>query len=264
MGVIDGRLAIGILTWLSPNGENGHLDGRAYANRSKLEILLGPEFFAAIQNKIVIDFGCGRGEEAIEMAGRGARRVIGIDIRPRCLSEARARAAAAGVADRCVFAESPDELADVIVSLDSFEHFENPAAILEIMARYLKPDGKVMVSFGPTWYHPYGGHVFALFPWAHLVFTERALLAWRKRSHPTQTARTIEECGLNKMTIRRFEMVIDTSPFRLAHFEARPIRGCRRLWNSLTREFLTSVVQATLVAKRGVGAELPMRQTVAV
>jgi hypothetical protein len=28
----------------------------------------------------------------------------------------------------------------------------------------LKPDGKVIVSFGPRWYHPKGGH-FPLFVW---------------------------------------------------------------------------------------------------
>ena len=105
----------------------------------------------------------------------------------------------------------PDEPADVIVSLDSFEHFQDPAAILRVMDSYLSPHGKVLATFGPTWYHPLGGHIFSVFPWAHLLFTESALLRWRKSFHPDQTATTFEECGLNKITIGSHGSFITTS-----------------------------------------------------
>jgi 2-polyprenyl-3-methyl-5-hydroxy-6-metoxy-1,4-benzoquinol methylase len=249
MGFIGGRAGVAIMTWLSPNGENSNLDGSAYRNKSKLEVLFGPDFFRQIHNRTVIDFGCGTGDESIEMVQRGAARVIGLDIRQKFIEQARASAAAAGVADRCVFATEPTEKADVIVSLDCFEHYDDPAAVLETMAGYLKPDGKVLVSFGGTWYHPYGGHLFSLFPWAHLLFSEKAMLAWRRQSHPAQTARTVTECGLNKMTFRRFERLVANSPFRFAAYEPKPIRKLRWLWTPLTREFCTSIVQCTLVRK---------------
>jgi ubiquinone/menaquinone biosynthesis C-methylase UbiE len=41
--------------------------------------------------------------------------------------------------------------------VDWFEHFGQPDEVLKEMARMLKPDGKVIVSFGPPWYHPKGG-----------------------------------------------------------------------------------------------------------
>lgn len=249
MGFIGGALGVRIMTWLSPTGENSNLDGSAYTNKSKLEVLFGPTFFDELRGRVVLDFGCGAGEETMEMAQRGAAKVIGLDIRPKMLAKASARAADLGLADRCIFTMSPVEPAEVIVSLDSFEHYEDPAGVLETMERYLKPGGKVLVSFGAPWYHPYGGHIFALFPWAHLVFTEYAMLTWRKQSHPTQTARKITECGLNKMTLRRFEKLVAASPFKFAAYEIRPIRAARRLWNPLTREFFTSVVQCTLVRK---------------
>jgi hypothetical protein len=47
------------------------------------------------------------------------------------------------------------------------------------MRRMIKPDGCVIAAFGPTWFHPLGGHLFSVFPWAHLIFTERALIRWR-------------------------------------------------------------------------------------
>jgi len=185
----------------------------------------------------------------VEMAQRGARRVIGVDIRESHLETARRRAAASGVADRCAFMTSPDIPADVVVSLDSFEHFDDPARILQIMDRYLAPGGTIIATFGPTWYHPLGGHLFSVFPWAHLVFTEQALLRWRKSFRPGQTATRITECGLNKITIRRFRRIVATSPFRFAQFEARPIRGIRLLAAAPFREFGTAIVRCTLVRK---------------
>ncbi len=35
------------------------------------------------------------------------------------------------------------------------------------------PHGAVYASFGPTWYHPLGGHLFSVFPWAHPIFSEK-------------------------------------------------------------------------------------------
>jgi 2-polyprenyl-3-methyl-5-hydroxy-6-metoxy-1,4-benzoquinol methylase len=62
-----------------------------YLGKSKLGILLGESFFDRIAGKFVVDFGCGEGSEAIEMAQRGASRVIGLDIREDVLATARCR-----------------------------------------------------------------------------------------------------------------------------------------------------------------------------
>ena len=169
----------------------------------------------------MIDFGCGVGRESITMVQRGAGHVIGVDIRLGFLEQARQNAAEAGVAQRCTFATTPTRRADVVVSLDSFEHFDDPAAILRVMSDHLVPGGVIYASFGPTWYHPYGGHMFSIFPWAHLVFTERAMLNWRRYFRPSQTAERITECGLNKMTIARFERLVADSPFEVRALEVR-------------------------------------------
>ena len=247
MGVIGGTLGYGLLRTIS-KGAPTAMDGSVYANKSKLEALLGRALWREISDKVVIDFGCGTGAEAIEMAERGARRVIGVDIQERFLAVARERALAAGVADRCDFVTSPSEPADVIVSIDAFEHFSDPAGILRTMRAMLKPTGCVLASFGPTWYHPLGGHLFSVFPWAHLVFTESALIRWRS-TFKTDGATRFEEVegGLNQMTIRRFEQIVADSPFRIASFEPVPIRRLEFLHNRLTREFTTAVVRCKLV-----------------
>ena len=249
MGVVGGELGYRLLTRICPTGETGYMTGEAYRNKSKLLTILGAGVVDRVRGKVVIDFGCGPGAEAIELARFGARRVIGVDIREKWLKMARDAAQEAGVSDTCTFCTTPTERADVIISLDSFEHFDDPAGILRTMAAHLRPNGEALVSFGPTWYHPLGGHKFSVFPWAHLVFTEEALLRWRKNFYPHQTARTITECGLNKMTVARFERLVEHSPFRFAEFQARPISRLRRFASPLTREFVTSVVVCRLVLR---------------
>jgi SAM-dependent methyltransferase len=247
MGVIGGTLGYELLKSISP-GEPTTLDGSAYATKSKLETLLGSSFWRTIDGKVVIDFGCGTGGDAIEMAKRGAKRVIGVDIQDHFLEVARTHAAAAGASDRCTFVTAPTELADVIVSVDAFEHFDDPAAVLQTMATMLKPAGCVIASFGPTWYHPLGGHLFSVFPWAHLVFTEKALIRWRSDFKRDGATRFHEVAGgLNRMTIRRFEQIIAESPFRIASLEAVPIRRLEWAACKLTREFTTAIVRCTLL-----------------
>jgi SAM-dependent methyltransferase len=195
---------------------------------------------------VVLDYGCGTGGDAIDLARHGARRVIGLDVVPRYLAAARRAAGAAGVAVH--FAERVAERVDVIVSLDAFEHFADPAAVLRHMASLLAPGGVVLAAFGPTWYHPYGGHLFSVFPWAHLLFTERALVRWRADFKTDGATRFAEvEGGLNRMTIRRFERLVSQSPLRCARLEPVPVRGWRPLVRSrLTREAFSSIVRCEL------------------
>ena len=241
-------MGVRLLNWATRNGTEGFPDAEApaYVGRSKLEVLLGPAIWGEIQGRTVLDFGCGKGEQVVECAQHGAARVIGLDIKEEWLRLAAERIAAAGVDDRCLLATDYHEPVDVILSLDAFEHFADPAGILEQMAALLKPGGKALVSFGPTWYHPLGGHLFSGFPWAHLMFSERTLLKWRSL-YKTDGAQTFAETGLNKMTIARFERIVAASSFQVAAFMTVPIRRLGWLQNRLTREFTTAIVRCTLI-----------------
>ncbi len=218
-----------------------------YQDKSKLRMTLG-DISDLVRGKVVIDFGCGDGLESIELARSGAARVVGVDIREKALAKAAANAEAAGVAERCEFATTTAVKADVIVSLDSFEHFADPEAVLAIMHGLLKPGGMVLTSFGPTWYHPLGGHLFSVFPWAHIVMSEEALIRWRGHIRSDGATRFSEvEGGLNQMTIARFERLVAASGFRLESLETVPIRKLSPIHCRLTREFTTALVRAKLV-----------------
>jgi SAM-dependent methyltransferase len=224
--------------------------GSVYEGNSKLAILLGDEFLGKISGKTIVDFGCGEGAEAVEIAQKGAKRVIGIDVREDVLQTARKRALTAGVQNCCLFALSTKELAETIVSIDAFEHFADPAGILRIMNTLLQPTGEVLVSFGPTWYHPLGGHLFSVFPWAHLIFSEKALIRWRSTFKTDGATRFGEVAGgLNQMTIRKFEDIVAHGPLKFASLELVPIKKLRHFHSRLTREFTTAIVRCRLVKR---------------
>lgn len=253
MGFIGGTLGYEWLRRFHPLGqENGDTkDGGSYqAAKDKLTTMLGPEIWDAVQGRTVLDFGCGTGRESVALAQSGARRVIGLEILPRLIAEAEHYATKQGVADKCTFATQTNEKADVIISLDAFEHFAEPADMLGLMRRLVRDNGTIWAAFGPTWYHPLGGHLFSVFPWAHLVFTEKALLRWRAdRYHDGATRFHEVEGGLNRLTIRRFEQIVAASDFRCEELTPVPIRRLRPFANALTREFVTSFVRCRLVPR---------------
>jgi len=250
MALIGGAVAYHLLRRISLDGETGYCDGSAYEGVNKIETLLGKSIWEHTKDKVVIDFGCGEGEDAVEVAKRSARQVIGVDIRQRALAKARSRAAREGVADRCHFTTETDVQADLILSLDAFEHFDDPAGVLRLMRKLVKDDGCVLAAFGPTWYHPLGGHLFSVFPWAHLIFTEKALIRWRSDFKTDGATRFCEaEGGLNQMTIWRFQKIVDRSDFRFEKFEPVPIRKARPIANRFTREFTTAIIRCKLVPR---------------
>jgi SAM-dependent methyltransferase len=253
MGFIGGTCGVRILSTFNPEGKFALPTGvpPAYRTKSKLEQLLGRSIWDEIWGKVVVDFGCGEGREVVELAEHGASHVLGIDTRQRWLDRSAELAAQRGVSDRCTFVArwTGTGAADVIVSLDSFEHFDDPAEILVTMHGMLKPGGCVIAAFGPPWYHPYGGHLFSVFPWAHCVFSEYAMVTWRSHLPGKGPTRSFREAGLNKMTVRRFERIIEESPFRFVSFEAVPIRRLRWIANPVLRELTTSIVRCRLVPR---------------
>lgn len=249
MGIIGGQVGYLILRTIAPR--NLLSDYSTYEDSdTKLSQFFGEDIFSLIQGKTVIDFGCGSGNQAVEMAIKGAGKVIGLDIQERLLSIGRDLAKQNSVTDRCTFTTITDELADIIISKDAFEHFSDPAAILHVMCTLLKPDGFILASFGPTWYHPYGGHLFSIFPWAHMLFTEKALIRWRSDFKSDGASKFLEvEGGLNKLTIRKFEQIVEGSPCRLEWLDTVPIKGVRFFKHKAFRELGTSIVRCKLVPR---------------
>jgi cyclopropane-fatty-acyl-phospholipid synthase len=99
----------------------------------------------------VLDIGCGWGGMALTLAKDFGARVTGITLSEEQLAEARARAAAAGLADRVTFElmdyRDMNRPFDRIVSVGMFEHVGVPnyPAFFKTIKRCLAPDGVALV-----------------------------------------------------------------------------------------------------------------------
>lgn len=71
--------------------------------RPELPDLIGSKRLDPAELPSAIDFGCGTGAEAVYLAQHGFGPVLGVDFSPVAVKKAKARAQAAGVADRCDF-----------------------------------------------------------------------------------------------------------------------------------------------------------------
>jgi len=252
MGIIGGPIGYALLRSIAPRrGPDSPDIGEGQRDEDvNLIRLFGKTFFQEVEGKTVIDFGCGSGGQTVEIARMGAAKVIGIDIQERYLEQGKERARKFAVADRCVFAKSTSEPADIVISADAFEHFADPAEVLRAMAALLKPEGYVLASFGPTWRHPYGGHLFSVFPWSHLLFTEASQIRWRSDFKTDGASKFSEvEGGLNQLTISRFERFVADSPFRFEWLETIPIKGIGLFKTKALREMGSSFVRCKLRLK---------------
>ena len=102
-----------------------------------------------LAGRVVLDVGCGSGGITVALARDfGAGRVIGLDVEAPVCAKARARVAAAGLAERIEIREVtpgpfplPDGSVDVVFSKDSIVHIPDKAALAREAFRVLRPGG---------------------------------------------------------------------------------------------------------------------------
>jgi len=191
--------------------------GNACSLENALSLLSSsfPGFESGIAGNEILDFGCGEGLQSAAMGLRGAKRVLGLDINPRSLEHARMLAADLRLHD-VKFAErlEPRDRGafDIVISQNSMEHFPDPGAVLEEMKSALKPKGRILITFGPPWFSPYGSHMsfFTPVPWVNILFPQSAVMQVRSRYISDGAIRYEEvEGGLNRMTVHKFERLVE-------------------------------------------------------
>ena len=96
----------------------------------------------------VLDVGCGTGAVALAIARRSGARVTGIDLVPRQVESARARAGEAGLASRTSFVPGdatampfPDASFDHVYAIESAYHAADKPRFYAECARVLRPGG---------------------------------------------------------------------------------------------------------------------------
>jgi SAM-dependent methyltransferase len=215
--------------------------------------------FPSIKNdlagKLVVDYGCGRGLLSMDLA-EIAQTVYAVDIRPEFHVLSGKSNIIVGFPDII-----PSSSVDAVISMNAFEHYSEPQKILLHWRRILKPEGRVYLSFGPPWYHPYGAHVqfVTRLPWIHLWCPERLVMTWRS-FYKKDGARRYEEVegGLNQMSIRKCDQLLAETGFRTVSSRNIPIRGFdwplrftvgRELWTSNVERILCPEKKQTKAAE---------------
>lgn len=182
-----------------------------------------------VERRSVLDIGCGGGVTCLEAVRRGAERAVGVDIQSLDWARQNIRTRCPDLADRVDLISTDGSLRelgeqrfDVVLSKDSFEHYADPEAFVSVMEGFARPGGMVAIGFGPLWNGPTGGHIgfMTKLPWAHLLFSERTIMAERRRFRPAESATRFEEIrgGLNKMTLERFERIMRRPGLRTRFF----------------------------------------------
>jgi SAM-dependent methyltransferase len=183
-----------------------------------------PNFLPRVAGKEILDFGCGVGYQTVALARMGAKHVIGLDSNRALLETGRELARYLHVTDKIEFVDTFEHRlkgsSDLIISQNSMEHFPEPVQVLEQMKSALKPNGKILITFGPPWFAPYGSHMhfFTKVPWVNLLFAEETVMKVRARFRDDGARRYEEvESGLNKMTVAKFERTLSTAGLLIEH-----------------------------------------------
>lgn len=98
----------------------------------------------------VLDLGCGTGHTAVAVAPQAAQ-VVGLDLTPAMLAEARALAAARGVANLRLERADAEALPfaaarfDLVTCRYAAHHFADPQRVLGEAARVLRPGGRLLL-----------------------------------------------------------------------------------------------------------------------
>jgi len=107
----------------------------------------------------VLDVGCGVGRWSRQLAARGAE-VMGVDLSPTMIEQARQRAVSDGVADRCRFRVQDlsnlnvGERFDLVLGVTVLQHILDPKLLrraLQAMTAHLVPGGRmILLEAAPT------------------------------------------------------------------------------------------------------------------
>lgn len=112
--------------------------------------------------KRVLDAGCGTGELAYLIARRGAKEVMGVDYSQEAIKEAQKKYRHPALVFICGDLQKASGKFDVIVSLGTLEHLNNPLAALKRFKGMLKEQGSLIITC-PNWTNPRGYMLMTLY-----------------------------------------------------------------------------------------------------
>lgn len=151
------------------------------------------------KSKKVLDVGCGTGNFALKAAKMGAH-VLGIDFAEEAIKIAKKTRKHPNLTFENIDVTNVKERFDIIVSIGTLEHMDEPYKILKKLKSHLKPNGKIIITT-PNWTNPRGYILMTLWYLFHAPVTLADLHyltpidheKWAKRLGMDMKWRTIEK-----------------------------------------------------------------------
>ena len=106
------------------------------------------------KSKNVLDVGCGTGFFAYNAAKKGAN-VLGIDFSEQAIKIAKKKYKKSNLSYEQADVNNISGKYDVIVSIGTLEHMDDPLKILKLFKKHISPKGKIIVT-SPNWTNPRG------------------------------------------------------------------------------------------------------------
>lgn len=163
-----------------------------------------------------LDFGCGAGGLTYRLRDV-CDEAVGLDLEEHKLAFARRQADRLNknnVSFVCYDGGRvplPDAHFRLILCVDVMEHVPDPAFALKEMFRLLEPGGRLLLAFGPPWYHAHGKHMWVKLPgwWTHLLFPRATVM--KVAGQPVGT--TWQEIGIQQLSIAKYHRALHASGF---------------------------------------------------
>ena len=197
-------------------------------NRGDLEWNFFKDFIPSLDNKRILDAGCGFGGRSVHYALKNAS-VIGIDIKPDRFKMANEFARHHGVENKVVF-QVADASAlpfdsnsfDIVISNNAMQYIARPVEALNEFKRVVKPGGLICVNFGPPWLAPICPETGSCFPWTHIIFSQESIrnsfVRMGKGYMFINSDRDIFKYN-NKLTIRKFRELLNKANYDVINFK---------------------------------------------
>ena len=181
-------------TWWDPNGDMKPLH---QLNPLRLQFITDQ---TELQNKKVLDIGCGGGILSESMAGLNAN-VTGIDLSDKALQVAKLHLLESGkqvnyrkIAVEDMAVECPGTF-DIVTCLEMLEHVPNPDSVVAACARLVKPGGWVFFS---TLNRNPKSYLFAVIGAEYVLnMLPRGTHDYAKFIKPSELAQSCRNAGLN-------------------------------------------------------------------
>ncbi len=179
----------------------------------------------ALENARLLDIGCGRGENLLVANEYGVKFALGIDYNPECrkvFEEFKNGLQPSEVINTdylscdLLNANLESDSFDVVTSIASFEHFDDPEGVLNSCHRVLKRSGVFFANFDPIFPSPFGAHRFGTtgIPDIQNLFSDQTVFAFleSKRAdnliHPSKRTPLSNHdpyAEMNRWTVRQFD-----------------------------------------------------------